>query len=143
MLMPRCVCRLGLALCLSGLAISAAHAEPQSTAVSRASSASVHASVEVPVAVFHALKAGGEFVLTGVSASARGAVATISVATAAGSHTLMVLVEPDALSGAPVTSVGRALKTSGGVFLSLGEEIIAFIPDPSAHSHIHSRRMSR
>jgi len=25
--------------------------------------------------------------------------------------------------------------------LTVGEEIIAFIPDPSAHSHIHSRRL--
>jgi len=141
MLMQRFACRLGLALCLSGLAVSAAHAEPQSTAVSRASSASVHASVEVPVAVFHALKAGGEFVLTGVNASARGAVATISVASAAGAYSLMVLVEPDALSGAPVTSVGEVLETAGGVFLSVGKEIIAFIPDPSAHAHIHSRRL--
>jgi len=141
MLIQRVAYRFALALCLSALSVSAAHAEPQSTAVSRASSASVYASVEVPVAVFHALKAGGEFVLTGVSASARGAVATISVASAAGAYSLMVLVEPDALSGAPVTSVGKALKTSGGVFLTLGEEIIAFIPDPSAHSHIHSRRL--
>ncbi len=119
-------------------------ASAQSNHVSDASAASLDASVQVPVAVYDALKAGAHFAVTGVQASARGTVLTISVAPAFGSLLLAGLVEPDynLLSGSPETSVGTALVVSGGLLLMVGSTAIAFIPEPSARAHIHSRRIS-
>lgn len=119
-------------------------ASAQSNHVSDASAASLDASVQVPVAVYDALKAGAHFSVTGVQASARGTVLTISVAPAFGSILLAGLVEPDynLLSGSPKTSVGTALVVSGGLLLMVGSVAIAFIPEPSARAHIHSRRIS-
>lgn len=119
-------------------------ASAQSNHVSDASAASLDASVQVPVAVYDALKAGAHFTVTGVQASARGTVLTISVAPAFGSLLLAGLVEPDynLLSGSPKTSVGKALLVSGGLLLMVGSTAIAFIPEPGARAHIHSRRIS-
>ena len=116
----------------------------QSSHVSDASAASLEASVEVPVAVYDALKAGAHFTVTGVQASARGTLLTISVAPAFGSILLAGLVEPNynLLSGSPKTSVGKALVVSGGLLLMVGVEVIAFIPEPGTRMHIHSRRIS-
>jgi len=119
-------------------------ASAQSNHVSDASAASLEASVQVPVAVYDALKAGAHFTVTGVQASARGTVLTISVAPAFGSILLAGLVEPDynLLSGSPKTSVGTALVVSGGLLLMVGSAAIAFIPEPSACAHVHSRRIT-
>lgn len=118
-------------------------ASAQSNHVSDASAASLDASVQVPVAVYDALKAGAHFAVTGVQASAHGTVVTISVAPAFGSILLAGLVEPDynLLSGSPKTSVGTALVVSGGLLLMVGSTAIAFIPEPSARPHLHSRRV--
>lgn len=118
-------------------------ATAQSNHVSDASAASLDASIEIPIALYDALKAGAHFTVTGVQASARGTVLTISVAPAFGSILLAGLVEPDfnLLSGSPKTSVGTALVVSGGLLLMVGSTAIAFIPDPSARPHIHSRRI--
>lgn len=128
-----------------GLSLGAfpAPARAQSNHLSDASAASLDASVEVPIALYDALKAGAHFTVTGVQASARGTVLTISVAPAFGSLLLAGLVEPDynLLSGSPKTSVGTALVVSGGLLLMMGSVAIAFIPDPSARPHIHSRRI--
>ena len=119
-------------------------ANAQSNHVSDASAASLDASVQVPVAVYDALKAGAHFTVTGVQASARGTVLTISVAPAFGSILLAGLIEPDynLLSGSPKTSMGTALVVSGGLLLMVGSTVIAFIPEPSARAHLHSRRIS-
>ena len=65
--------------------------------------------MEVPVAVYDALKAGAHFSLIGVEASARGTVLTLSVAPAFGSILLVGLLEPDynLLSDSPKTRVAR------------------------------------
>ena len=120
-------------------------AAAQSNAVSEASTASLDASIEVPVAAYEALKSGGEFVVTGVQASARGTVMTISVLPAAGSLVLLAMIEPDynIISGEPRTSLGKAIETSGGLLLELGDRVIAFIPEPRARAHMHSRKLPR
>ena len=130
-----------LALGLSPALHLPAHA--QSNHVSEASAASLDASVAVPVAVYDALKAGAHFAVTGVNASSQGTLLTISVAPAFASIVLAGLVEPDhhLLSGSPRTSVGTALVVSGGLLLVVGGVAIAFIPEPSARPHIHSRRI--
>lgn len=129
-----------LSILLGGFHLPAA---AQSNHLSDASAASLEASVEVPIALYDALKAGAHFTVTGLQSSARGTLLTISVAPAFGSILLAGLVEPDfnLLSGSPKTSVGTALVVSGGLLLMLGSTAIAFIPDPSARPHIHSRRI--
>jgi hypothetical protein len=128
-----------------GLSLGAFHApaRAQSNHLSDASAASLDASVEVPIALYDALRAGAHFTVTGVQASARGTVLTISVAPAFGSLLLAGLVEPDynLLSGSPKTSVGTVLVVSGGLLLMVGSVAIAFIPEPGARPHIHSRRI--
>ena len=132
---------LALGLLLGGLH---SPASAQSNHLSDASAASLDASVEVPIAAYEALKAGAHFTVTGVRASARGTVVTISIAPAFGSILLAGLMEPDynLLSGSPKTSVGTALVVSGGLLLMVGGIAIAFIPEPTARAHIHSRRIS-
>ena len=141
--MPSCVAYLPALVVSIGLAGLHLPAAAQSNHLSDASAASLDASVEVPIALYDALKAGAHFTVTGVQASAQGTVLTISVAPAFGSLLLAGLVEPDfnLLSGSPKTSVGTALVVSGGLLLMLGSTAIAFIPDPSARPHIHSRRI--
>lgn len=131
---------LALGMLLGGLHVPAT---AQSNHLSDASAASLEASVEVPAALYDALKAGAHFTVTGVQASARGTVLTISVAPAFGSILLAGIVEPDfnLLSGSPKTIVGAALVVSGGLLLMVGSTAIAFIPDPSARPHVHSRRI--
>jgi hypothetical protein len=115
----------------------------QSRAVSEASTASMQASVEVPIAIYEALKAGGRFTITGLQASARGTVMTISLAPALGSVLLVGLIEPDFnLSESPDSSIGKVLVVSAGLLLMLGEKVVAFIPQPRARAHIHSRRLT-
>jgi hypothetical protein len=131
---------------LGGLLLGGLHApaHAQSNHLSDASAASLEASVEVPIAAYEALKAGAHFTVIGVQASARGALVTISVAPGFASILLAGLVEPDynLLSGAPKTSVGQALVVSGGLLLMVGGTAIAFIPEPSARPHIHSRQIN-
>lgn len=138
-------CRSYFLILALGLLLGGFHGSvnAQSNQVSDASAASLDASVQVPVAVYDALKAGAHFTVTGVQASARGTVLIISVAPAFGSILLAGLVEPDynLLSGSPKTSAGTALVVSGGLLLMVGSTAIAFIPDPSARPHIHSRRI--
>lgn len=137
---PRHTCV--LALLLAG-ALLQAPASAQSRAVSDASTASLQASVEVPIAIYEALKAAGRFTITGVQASARGTVMTVSLAPAAGSIALIGLIEPDYdFSSSPDTSVGKVLVGSAGLLLMLGEKVVAFIPEPRTRTHIHSRRLT-
>lgn len=138
---PACLPVLALVLMLGGFQAPVA---AQSNRVSDASAASLDASVEVPIAVYDALKAGAHFTVTGVQASARGTLLTISVAPAFGSILLAASVEPDynLLSGSPRTSVGKTLVVSGGLLLMAGDKAIAFIPEPETRAHIHSRRIS-
>ncbi|MEP6906568.1 MAG: hypothetical protein ABI858_01090 [Pseudoxanthomonas sp.] len=136
-----CTLLFAVALPFSGLPETAA---AQSNQASNASAASLDASVEVPIVAFEALSAGGHFSVTAVQASARGTLLTISVAPAFGSLVLATLVEPkyNLLSGTPKTSVGTVLVVSGGLLLMLGEEVIAFLPEPAARAHIHSRKIA-
>ena len=137
---------LALGPLLGGLLLVGLHApaHAQSNHLSDASAGSLDASVEVPIAAYEALKAGAHFTVTAVQASARGTLVTISVAPAFGSLLLAGLVEPDynLLSGTPKTSVGKALVVSGGLLLMAGGMAIAFIPEPNARPHIHSRRIN-
>lgn len=137
--LPRALLFLAGAVCLA----PSIPTKAQSNRVSEASAASLEASVQVPLAIFDALKAGGRFTLTGVQASAEGTVLVISVAPAVGSLLLTAMIEPgyDLLSASPRTSAGTVLVVSGGLLLMLGHTAIAFLPDPSTRPLIHSRRI--
>ena len=73
---------LALATVLTGGVALPAQAAPQSDGASRMSQASLEASIEVPVAVIHALGHGASAVVTGVAVVAGSVAVTVSVAAA-------------------------------------------------------------
>jgi len=126
-----------LALCLSVLSVSSAAAQ------SRASNASAHASAEVPVAVYEALKASGEFVVDSITSTAQSTAVTVTIVGVGISFVLMLAADPEMSErSGPETSLGKVFETSGGLILKVGATVMAFIPDPSARAHIHSRKLS-
>ncbi len=110
---------------------------------SRASGASLEASVQVPIAAFEALRASGHFSVVAVQTVARGTVVTIVASGVTISVLTTALIEPDFnfISGHPGTSIGKVMMGSAGLLLKVGEKVLAFIPEPRVRPHIHSRKL--
>ena len=109
---------------------------------SRASKASLAASVEVPLAAVSALTAGSEFVVTGVVVSGAMVAVTVSAVGAGASFVVYLSVETVKALG---LSAGHALETvavSGGWLLMASGEAICFIADEATRGHIHSREIT-
>lgn len=128
-------------LTLGCLLIPPADAQP---GVSRASEASLAASVEVPIAAVSALAAGSEFVVTGVVASGTVVAVTVSAVGIGASFVVYLSVEAVKALG---LSAGHALEAvavavSGGWLLMASGEAICFIADEATRSHIHSREIT-
>jgi hypothetical protein len=142
---------LALAAALSGGMALPAHAAPQSDGASRMSQASLEASIEVPVAVIHALGHGASAVVTGVAVVAgsvavvAGSVAvTVSVAAAGvvGAASFVVYLSAEAIKRLGI-AVGTAISVaavSTGWILSAAGEALCFIANDAARPHIHSHR---
>ncbi|PPJ41810.1 MULTISPECIES: hypothetical protein [unclassified Pseudoxanthomonas] len=145
--MPRLIARsltLALATALSGGMTLPAHAAPQSDGASRMSQASLEASIEVPVAVIHALGHGASAVVTGVAVVAGSVAVTVSVAAAgvvAGASFVVYLsVEAIRRLGIAVgTAISVAVVATGWI-LSAAGEALCFIANDAARPHIHSHR---
>ena len=135
---------LALAAALSGGLALPAPAAPQSDGASRMSEASLAASIEVPVAVIHALGHGASAVVAGVAVVAGSVAVTVSVAAAgvvAGASFVVYL------SAELVKRLGIAIGTaisvaavSTGWILSAAGEALCFIANDAARPHIHSHR---
>lgn len=126
-------------LTLGCLLIPPADAQP---GASRASEASLAASVEVPIAAVSALAAGSEFVVTGVVAS--GAVVAVTVSAVGVGVSFVVYLSVEAVKALGL-SAGHALEAvavSGGWLLMASGEAICFIADEATRSHIHSREIT-
>ena len=126
-------------LTLGCLLIPPADAQP---GASRASEASLAASVEVPIAAVSALAAGSEFVVTGVVAS--GAVVAVTVSAVGVGVSFVVYLSVEAVKALGL-SAGHALEAvavSGGGLLMASGEAICFIADEATRSHIHSREIT-
>jgi hypothetical protein len=113
----------------------------QSDAASRQSESSLATSVEVPVAVTHALSEGAAFVVTAVDASVEGVAVTVS--TAAVGMSFVVHLSAEAAEGVGIV-VGTAISVTvlaTGWLLSAAGEVLCFIANDGVRQHIHSRRI--
>lgn len=126
-----------------GLLIAAlpGFAAVQSDAVSRQSTASLDASVEVPAAVATALSEGAKFVVTGVAASGETVAITVSAVGTGVSFVVRVSAEA---AGRMALVAGVAVSVTvvaTGWLLSAGGEDLCFIPNEPARELIHTRRL--
>ena len=145
--MPRLIVRsliLALATVFSGGVTLPAHAAPQSDGASRMSQASLEASIEVPVAVIHALGHGASAVVTSVAVVAGSVAVTVSVAAAGvvGAASFVVYLSAEAIKRLGIT-VGTAISVAAvatGWILSAAGEALCFIANDAARPHIHSHR---
>jgi len=106
---------------------------------SRASEASLAASVEVPIAAVSALAAGSEFVVTGVVASGTVVAVTVSAVGVGASFVVYLSVEAIKALGLSAGHALEAVAVSGGWLLMASGEAICFIADEATRTHIHSR----
>ncbi|MBX3712552.1 MAG: hypothetical protein KF800_11370 [Lysobacter sp.] len=126
-------------LALGCLLIPPADAHP---AASRASEASLAASVEVPIAAISALAAGSEFVVTGIVASGAVVAVTISAVGVGASFVVYLSVEAVKALGLSAGHALEAVAVSGGWLLMASGEAICFIADEATRGHIHSREIT-
>lgn len=126
-------------LALGCLLIPPADAQP---GASRASEASLAASVEVPIAAVSALAAGSEFVVTGVVASGAVVAVTVSAVGVGASFVVYLSVEAVKALGLSAGHALEAVAVSGGWLLMASGEAICFIADEATRSHIHSREIT-
>jgi hypothetical protein len=135
---------LALATVLAGGIALPTHAAPQSDGASRMSQASLEASIEVPVAVIHALGHGASAVVTGVAVVAGSVAVTVSVAAAgvvAGASFVVYLsVEAIRRLGIAVGTAISVTVVATGWILSAAGEALCFIANDAARPHIHSHR---
>jgi len=135
---------LALATALSGGLALPTHAAPQSDGASRMSQASLEASIEVPVAVIHALGHGASAVVTGVAVVAGSVAVTVSVAAAgvAAGASFVVYLSAEVIKRLGI-AIGTAISVaavSTGWILSAAGEALCFIANDAARPHIHSHR---
>ena len=135
---------LALATALSGGVALPTHAAPQSDGASRMSQASLEASIEVPVAVIHALGHGASAVVTGVAVIAGSVAVTVSVAAAGvvagASFVVSLSVEAIRRLGIAVGTAISVTVVATGWILSAAGEALCFIANDAARPHIHSHR---
>lgn len=135
---------LALAAALSGGLALPAPAAPQSDGASRMSEASLAASIEVPVAVIHALGHGASAVVAGVAVVAGSVAVTVSVAAAgvvAGASFVVYLsAELVKRLGIAIGAAISVAAVSTGWILSAAGEALCFIANDAARPHIHSHR---
>ena len=135
---------LALAAALSNGPIFPAQAAPQSDGASRLSQASLEASIEVPVAVIHALGHGASAMVTGVAVVAGSVAVTVSVAAAGvvAAASFVVYLSTEAIKRLGI-AVGTAISVTvvaTGWILSAAGEALCFIANDAARPHIHSHR---
>lgn len=126
-------------LALGCLLIPPADAEP---GASRASEASLAASVEVPIAAVSALAAGSEFVVTGVVASGTVVAVTVSAVGVGVSFVVYLSVEAVKALGLSAGHALEAVAVSGGWLLMASGGALCFIADEATRTHIHSREIT-
>lgn len=122
-----------------GMALPAA-AAPQSDGASRQSQASLAASIEVPIAVTHALSHGAAAVVSSVAAVGGSVAVTVSVATVGASFVVYLSVEAIRRLGIAVGTAISVTIVATGWILSAAGEALCFIGNDAVRPHIHSHR---
>lgn len=112
----------------------------QSDGASRHSRASLAASVEVPVAVVHALAHGASAVVSGVAAVGSSVVVTVSATAAGASFVIYLSVEAVRRLGIAVGTAISVTTVATGWLLSAAGETLCFIANDRVRPHIHSHR---
>ncbi len=113
----------------------------QSDAASRQSESSMAASVEVPVAIVHALSEGAAFVVTAVDASAEGVAVTVSAFAVGTSFVVYLSAEAAEEIGVVVGTAVSVTVIATGWLLSAAGEVLCFIANDGVRQHIHTRRI--
>ncbi len=124
------------AMLLSSVAVA------QSDTVSRHSDASLIASAEVPVAMGHALSAGGRFSVTTVAASGNAVAITVSAAGLATSAVIIVSAEMARRLAIAAGTVIVVTAVATGWILSAAGESIAFVANAATQPFLHSSRLA-
>ncbi|WP_407352482.1 hypothetical protein [Luteimonas sp. R10] len=130
---------LAAALALSGLPATAC---AQSQAASHQSEGSLAASLEVPLAVTHALSEGARFTVTAVQSSGETALLTVSAATAGSAFVVRLSAETVHGLGIVVGTGIVVTAVSTGWILSAAGEALCYIADAATRPLIHSHRIS-
>lgn len=129
-----------IAACTSAGLAGPATAAAQSDGASRQSQASFAASVEVPIAVTHALSHGAAAVVSGVAATAGSVAVTVSVAAAGASFVVYLSVEAVRRLSIAVGTTISVTAVATGWLLSAAGEALCFIANDAVRPHIHSHR---
>ncbi|GAB2496671.1 hypothetical protein [Arenimonas alkanexedens] len=118
-------------------------ASAQSSALSEASAYSVAPSVEGTAALLSLIPAGSSLVLQAIRPLA-GSVELVLVSAATGAS-IAIEVGAHLLAGLGLVVGATVIVTavSAGYLLSIGAEILAFVPDALTHSLIHHAEMHR
>ncbi|HEY5971996.1 MAG TPA: hypothetical protein VIT22_08480 [Pseudoxanthomonas sp.] len=130
-----------IAILLLAIASVPAWATIQSDAASRQSESNIAASVEVPVAVAHALSEGATFVVTAVDTSAEGVAVTVSATAVGASFVVHLSTEAAEEIGVVVSTAVSTTVIATGWLLSVAGEVLCFIANDGVRRHIHSRRI--
>lgn len=136
---PKSLLPTALICAAAGLAFPAA-AAPQSDGASRQSQASLAASVEVPVAVTHALSHGAAAVVSGIAAVGGSVAVTVSLAAAGASFVVYLSAEAIRRLGIAVGTAVSVTVVATGWVLSAAGEALCFIANEAVRPHIHSHR---
>jgi hypothetical protein len=136
---PNSLLLTALTCAATGLALPVA-AAPQSDGASRHSQASLAASVEVPVAVTHALSHGAAAVVSGVVMVAGSVAVTVSLAAGGASFVVYLSVEAIRRLGIAVGTAISVTVVATGWILSAAGEALCFIANDAVRPHIHSHR---
>lgn len=136
---PRSLLLTALACAAMGLAFPTA-AAPQSDGASRQSQASLAASIEVPIAVTHALSHGAAAVVSGVAAVGGSVAVTVSMAAVGASFVVYLSAEAIRRLGIAVGTAISVTVVATGWVLSAAGEALCFIANDAVRPHIHSHR---
>ena len=138
-------CRASLAGTLGALALAALlHTQPayaQSTAASQVSAISVAPSAASAEVALAALPAGSKLVVTALRPVGDVVVLSVEAADQGAAISLEVSAAAVRSTGLVVGSVLVTAATSAGVMISVGSEVVAFVPDALARSLIHHREL--
>lgn len=136
---PRSLLLTALACAAMGLAFPTT-AAPQSDGASRQSQASLAASVEVPIAVMHALSHGAAAVVSGVAAVGGSVAVTVSMTAVGASFVVYLSAEAIRRLGIAVGTAINVTVVATGWILSAAGDALCFIANDAARPHIHSHR---
>ena len=113
----------------------------QSEAASRQFESSLAASVEVPVAVAHALSEGVALVVTAVDTSAEGVAITVAATAVGASFVVSLSAQAAEEIGVVAGTTISVTVVATGWLLSAAGEVLCFIANEVVRPHIHTRRI--